>query len=238
LESNHSEFKKLLKNVKSNELQVSGVYSRDQWFYPISSNNLQTRKYGKNIIRKLLHAAEVLESETVLVLPGVVDNSLFKQEPEVIPYLDAYKNSLESLKELEEEARSRSVVMALENVWGKFLYSPIEFLNFVDQINSDFVKVYFDVGNVVRIGYPEDWINILNNKIHAIHVKDFKKSIDNVHGFVGLLQGDVDWLAVKSALSKISYKRWITSEVLPFYQFYSEALVEETSNSISRIFNL
>jgi hexulose-6-phosphate isomerase len=81
-------------------------------------------------------------------------------------------------------------------------------------------------------------LDILNNKIHAIHVKDFKKSIDNVHGFVGLLQGDVDWLAVKSALSKISYKRWITSEVLPFYQFYSEALVEETSNSISRIFNL
>lgn len=238
LESGVSELKELLKFAKSNHMEISGVYSREQWYYPISSNNIEICKTGINIVKRLLESAEVLECDTVLVLPGVVDNSLFNKEPEITPYLDAYNNSLNALSSLEKEANSRSVVMALENVWGKFLYSPLEFSNFIDELNSEYIKVYFDVGNVVRIGYPEDWIRILNSKIHAIHVKDFKTSVDNINGFVGLLQGDVDWVAVKKAISDISYKRWITSEVLPAYQFHSEALVEETSKAISRIFDL
>ena len=239
LETSPQDLKRLLSLVKSFDLTVSGVYSRTQWHYPISSMKSEVRVAGRKIISTIISAAEILECDTVLVIPGVVDNSIFATEPEIIPYLDAYKNSVESINVLIDEVLNKSNVhMALENVWGKFLYSPMEFASFVDGFANEKIGVYFDVGNSLRNGFPEDWVRILGHRIRAIHVKDYKRSVDTINGFCGILQGDVNWDQVSLSLQEIGYKRWITGEVLPAYKYSPEILIEETSRAISAVFQI
>lgn len=56
---------------------------------------------------------------------------------------------------LAEYAEKKRVTIGIENVWNKFLLSPMEMRDFIDRIGSRRVAAYFDVGNVVRDGYPE-----------------------------------------------------------------------------------
>ena len=239
LESTDQDLARLLLLVKGFDLKVSGVYSRTQWYYPISSLKSEVRAAGREIITTIISAAEILECDTVLVIPGMVDNSIFATEPEIIPYLDAYKNSVESIQTIMDDVLVKSNVhVALENVWGKFLYSPMEFASFVDGFGTEKIGAYFDVGNSLRNGFPEDWIRILGHRIRAVHIKDFKRSVDTINGFCGILQGDVNWDEVSLSLQEIDYKRWITGEVLPAYKYSPEILVEETSRAMSAVFQI
>jgi L-ribulose-5-phosphate 3-epimerase len=219
-------------------LSISAIYSRQQWLHPITSLSEETRRSGERLISDLVRAASRLEVDTVLVIPGAVDNSLFAPEPEVVPYRHAYHRALKSLRVLALAAEQAGVTLAVENVWNKFLLSPIELAQFVDEVGSTHVQVYLDIGNVLRTGYPEDWIDILGSRIRAVQVKDFRRDVDTISGFVGLLQGDVDWPAVRNALARISYDGWITGEVLPAYRHWPETLIDETAHAINTIFSL
>ena len=116
--------------------------------------------------------------------------------------------------------------------WNKFLLSPLEMRDFIDSFNSDFVGSYFDVGNVLLTGYPEQWIRILGKRMKRVHIKDFKKSTGTVEGFVDLLEGDVDFDGVKKALADISYDGYVTAEMLP----YQPGRPEKTAAAMKKIF--
>jgi L-ribulose-5-phosphate 3-epimerase len=227
---------RLRRQVEAHDLAVSAVYCREQWRYPITSQNGETRRRGIEIIERLVHAATVLGTDAVLVVPGAVDNRIFVTPPEIVPYDVAYHTALETIQQLSHGICAQAqVVLALENVWNKFLLSPLEMAQFVDAAASRWVGVYFDVGNVLRTGFPEHWIRILAGRIRRVHFKDFRLGVDNLGGFVGLLQGDVDWPAVRKALEGIGYQSWITGEVLPPYKFHGERLIFETSACMDAI---
>src|SRR5690606_34875711 len=125
--------------------------------------------------------------------------------------------------------------LLVENVWNKFLLSPLEMARFVDDLDSPLAGVYFDVGNILRTGFPEHWIEILGARIKRVHFKDFRLAVDTLGGFVGLLEGDVNWPAVVQALRRIGYDSWVTAEVLPAYHYHGEQLVHETSMKMDAI---
>lgn len=235
-ESTPKQLTELAQMLADTDLSVSAVYNRQQWHYPINSQDDQTRDRGKLIIRQLVDIAAQLESKTVLVVPGAVDNGVFADPPEIIPYQFAYDTALQSCQELGEYAAGAGVSLGLENVWNKFLLSPLEFRQFLQTIDSPAVGMYFDTGNVLRTGFPEHWIDILGQWIKAVQVKDFRVAVDNIEGFVGLLQGNVNWPAVRYALERINYEGWITGEVLPAYKYHAERLIHETSAAIDTIF--
>jgi hexulose-6-phosphate isomerase len=172
----------------------------------------------------------------VLVVPGAVDNSLFAAQPEIVSYDVAYARAQESLQRIAREFLERSrVSLALENTWNKFLLSPLEFRRFVDEIGSGHVGACMDVGNVLLTGFPEQWIRLLGPRIRHVHFKDFRMAVGNASGFVALLEGDVNWPAVREALRDIDYGAWVTAEVLPHYEYHGERLVYETSVSLDAI---
>ena len=103
---------------------------------------------------------------------------------------------------------------------------------FRSSFKSERVGSYFDVGNVLLTGYPEQWIKILGSRIKRVHIKDFKRSIGTVEGFVDLLEGDVDFEAVKKALSEVGYNSYVTSEILPF----SPGRPQKTAKAMKEIF--
>ncbi len=193
---------------------VSGNY----WTCSLSSADPAQRKAAVQFTRKYVEIAHALGIETILVIPGAVDVPWDPSFPRT-PYQQVWDNATASLRELLPCAVDHNVTLALENVWNRFLVGPVEFRTFVDQFASPNIGCYFDVGNVVINGYPQDWIEILGPRIAAVHVKNFKREDCGgvLHGFGDdLLQGDVDFAAVKAALKKIDYAGPITAEMLPF----------------------
>ncbi len=236
LEATGDQLARLRRDIEAEGMCVSCVYSRQQWVYPLTSQKLDVRRQGQAIVERLVWAAPLLGTDAVLVVPGAVDNSLFAETPEIVPYDVAYINAQACLREMAHDVGARQGVhLAVENVWNKFLLSPLELARFVDEVQSPWLGVYFDVGNVLRTGFPEHWIPILGARIKRVHFKDFRLSVDNRHGFVNLLEGDVNWPAVRAALNQIHYNSWITAEVLPPFHFSGERLIFETSASLDAI---
>ncbi|MCC7354823.1 MAG: sugar phosphate isomerase/epimerase [Anaerolineae bacterium] len=237
LESSPEQLRTLAQMVEDEGLAVSGVYCRDQWSHPITSLDPVTRERGMAIIRRLCQIAPLLKTDSVLTAVGGVDNGFLGRNRQIVPYVAAYENAQQSLRLLAEEtAGPLGVILGVENVWNKFLLSPLEMRRFIDEIGHPSVRAYFDVGNVLLFGYPEDWIRILGSRIFRVHFKDFKLSDDGTaRGYTYLLDGDVNWPAVVAALREVGYSSYVTAEIDPQGDFSRARLVHETSRQMDTI---
>ena len=111
----------------------------------------------------------------------------------------------------------------------------MEMADFIDKVSSEYVGAYFDVGNVMFLGFPEHWIKILNKRIKKVHFKDYRRAAGDVYGMVDLLAGDVNWPAVMEQFEKIGYDDWVSAEMIPSYTHHPEAIIYNTSNSMDYI---
>jgi hexulose-6-phosphate isomerase len=143
----------------------------------------------------------------VLLVPAVVN-------PET-PYKDAWTRSQKVIKErILPLAQELKVVVGIEEVWNKFLLSPLELARYVDEFGSPWVKAYLDVGNMLFYGYPQDWIRTLGARIVRVHLKDFHLDRENgTFHWKNLGEGDVDWPEVRKAFSEVGYDGWVTAEL-------------------------
>jgi hexulose-6-phosphate isomerase len=188
------------------------------WGCSLSAPDQTEREKALMFAEKYLQTASALGVETVLIIPGAVDVAWDDSRP-VVPYDEVWANATDSLNRLKPLAEKLNVNIGIENVWNKFLLSPLEMKLFVEQFESSKIGVYFDVANVLINGYPEQWIRILGKHIKAIHVKNFKREdcAGVLHGFGdSLLEGDLDYDEVKKALIAIDYQGPLTVEMIPF----------------------
>ncbi|KZE54651.1 xylulose 5-phosphate 3-epimerase [Brevibacillus parabrevis] len=227
LEMTEGELTKLAQLARDHGLELPSVSTALLWKYPLTHNDAEVREKGIQVVEKMIEAASVFEARTVLVVPGLVT-------PEV-SYDTAYERAREALVRLAKTAEAKQVHIGIENVWNKFLLSPLEMARLIDEVNSPWVGAYFDVGNVLQFGFPEQWIRILGKRIRAIHVKDFKTTTGNITGFVPLLAGDIPWARVAEALREIGYSGYIIPEISP-YAYKPEQLVASTSEALDAIF--
>lgn len=234
LESTKEDILKVKEMAKEVGLELYSVASGLYWTYNYTSENEEIRNKAKEITKKQLQVAAWLGCDTILVVPGAVNVS-FQPGGEIVEYDVAYERALEALKELAPVAEELKVSIGVENVWNDFLLSPLEMRDFIDKVNSPYVGSYFDVGNVVYAGFPEQWIKILGKRIKKVHFKDYRRSVGSLDGFVDLLAGDVDYIAVKNALDSIGYDGWTTAEMIPPYNLYPETIIYNTSNAMDKI---
>ena len=164
----------------------------------------------------------------MLVVPGTVSG--FSPGSPITHYQTAYDNALKSLEELRAATTSTGVSIGIENVWNKFLFSPIEFRDFLDKANNPLVGCYFDVANIIITGHAEHWIDILGKHVKKIHFKDFKREVATIDGFCDLLDGDVDYPAVMKSLRAIGYNGPVTAEF-----FNAEADLPKISAAMDKI---
>ena len=217
--------------AQKNGLEISGVASGESWGLSPTSNDPEVRQSIIDFTKKALQITKWLGTDAYLFVPGAVD-VFFLPDGEVVPYDVCYQRAMDSIFQIAPTAEKLGVSIAVENVWNKFLLSPLEMRSFIDQFHSRNVGAYFDVGNVLLTGYPEQWIRILGSRIKRIHIKDFKRSIGTIDGFVDLLEGDVDFEAVKKALAEIGYDGFVTAEMLPFVP----GRPEKTAKAMKQIF--
>ncbi|NLO06618.1 MAG: sugar phosphate isomerase/epimerase [candidate division WS1 bacterium] len=204
-------------------IEITSVMADTHWKLPLSSTDEAVRLEAVKGVEQSLQVAAWTGTDVVLVVPGVVD-------PDT-QYRAALELAAKSIRELLPAAQEYGVTMALENVWNKFLLSPVETRDFIDQFGSDKVAAYFDVGNIMLYGFPVHWIEILGERIVRVHVKDFNVT---TRQFVALLTGDVDYPRVINALRGVGYDGWLTAELTRFPQ-YPEGFVYDTARHLQWI---
>ena len=200
---NELDLNEVLKARDDTGLFIHGVSGSRHWKDPLSDPDPRVVARGMKAIRQEFLDCKAYGGTTVLVVPAVVNRK--------VGYRDAYKRSQENIRKLIPEAQSQGVKIAIEEVWNKFLLSPVEFARYIDEFESPWVGAYFDVGNVVEFGYPEEWIRELGKRILKVHIKEYA-SAKRFNYRLG--EGrEIDWSAVALALSDCGYDGWITAEV-------------------------
>jgi L-ribulose-5-phosphate 3-epimerase len=188
-------------------LVVHSVMNSAHWKYPLSSADPEV--VGKSVagMETSLRNAKLWGAGAVLLVPAVVN-------PET-RYEDAWTRSQKVIRErILPLAGELKVTVAVEEVWNKFLLSPLEFARYVDELASPWLKAYLDVGNMVFYGYPQDWVRTLGPRVVRVHLKDFK--LDRSDGrfyWKNLGEGDIDWVEVRKAFSDVGYDGWVTTEI-------------------------
>ncbi len=229
LEVSKRELTTLRNYAKRLDIAITSVASGLGWKYPLSSPDASVRDQGKVCIEKSLRIAQGVGADAVLVVPGMVTRE--------VPYDVALENALNAIQDLVPLAEKLQISLAIENVWNKFLLSPVEMRDFIDACESEYVGAFFDIGNILPYGYPEQWIRILGKRIRKLHAKDFRESVGNMDGFVMLMEGDVDWPEVMVALREVGYTGPLTAEYGP-YEHSSEATLAHCHASLESILTL
>ena len=188
------------------------------WNKWLCADDPAERAEAVGFVEKYLQLGAWLGVETVLVVPGATRVAWDLSHPEV-SYLNAWNNATDSIRNLAGAAERLGVNLALENVWNRFLISPMEWKIFLDQFGSDRVGIYFDVANCCLNCRPEDFPEVLGNHIKAVHLKNFEESdcAGGLHGFGDdVFKGAVDFRKLFGALDKIGFDGPYSVEMIPF----------------------
>ncbi len=210
------------KAADSANIRIDSVMNMDHWKYPLSSSDSAVVEKSLAGMRTSLHNAKLWGSDAVLLVPAVVN-------PQT-SYRDAWTRSQREIRKLIPLAEDLKVVIAIEEVWNRFLLSPLEMATYIDEFHSAWIKAWFDVGNVLLYGYPQDWIRTLDKRIVKVHLKDFKRKEDG-YAWVNLGDGDVDWAAVRQAFAEIGYAGSAVTEL----EKGDEAYLRDVSSRVDRL---
>lgn len=198
------EAEEVKKAAEKTGLRIHSVMNMAHWHYPLSSADPAVVAKSVEGMYTSLRNAHFWGADTVLLVPAVVTAET--------TYKDAWVRSQEQIRKLLPMAAELKVIIGVEEVWNKFLLSPLEFARYVDEFKSPWLRAYFDVGNVVFYGYPQDWIRTLGKRIVKLHIKDFKYE-NEMTKWTPLREGSVDWLEVHKALAEIGYQGSATVEL-------------------------
>jgi L-ribulose-5-phosphate 3-epimerase len=218
---NANEVKEFIAGAKTVGIHLDAIICSTHWSSPLSDPDPKVVDKTMEGMEISLNNAKAIGADVVLLVPAVVN-------PKVM-YKDAYSRSQERVKELASIAEKLQITIGLENVWNKFLLSPIEFRRYIEEINSPYVKAFFDIGNFNFWSYPQDWIRTLDELIVRMDVKDFD---NGSFKFVELLKGTVPWAEAMKACDDIGYEGYLAAEVQGGDQQYLTEAVSKAMDTI------
>ncbi len=190
-------------------LLAASVCCHTHWKQTLTHPDEKIREEGLQGVLTTLRDAKAYGAGSILVVPGVVN--------EEVAYDQAWERSIAQIKKAVPLAKELDVRISIENVWNNFILSPLEAVRFLDEIGDPIVGWHFDIGNVLRFGWPEQWIKVLGKRINRIHVKEYSvekmKNEGMNKGFdVDLTEGSNNWPAIMKALDEAGYEGWAISE--------------------------
>ncbi len=237
LDMGEADIARLRKTLDAAGLQAASVTTGALWEFPLTSSDPAKRDRGKQAVTTCLQVARQLGATGILVVPGAVE-IFFNPQAEVVQYDVAVQRVREAMEALVPVAEKNKVAIGIENVWNKMFLSPLEARDFVDSFGSEYLGWFFDVGNIVALGVPEQWIRILGKRIKKVHVKDFRRTVGTLDGFVDLLEGDVNWPEVMKALREVGYDDFLIAEMIPHYAHAPETRLANTSLALDKILRM
>ena len=208
--NSHMNRQEIIDAVKATGLEVSSVCCALHWSKPLSHPDPAIRQEGIEGVILAMEDAKAYGTDAILLVPGIVNENSH--------YDDCWNRSIECIKKIVPVAENLKVNICIENVWNKFIMSPMEAIHYMDQCNSEYVKFYLDCGNLLMYGWPEQWIKILGNRLGRIHIKEFSREIAEVEGRRAgfrkpLTEGSVNWEKVMQAARQYYQNVWLTTEI-------------------------
>lgn len=134
------------------------------------------------------------------------------------PLMESWNETQDIIRKGLPAAEKHEVKILVENVWAGFLISALDAVRYVDEIDNPWFGCYFDVGNNVRWGVPQHWIEVLGDRIGRLDIKEWDERLHRSEGLTRgfgspIGDGTIEWDQVRAALKKIGYQGWATAEV-------------------------
>lgn len=229
LNSSPAKVKELANYAADNGMALPSLSTVLHSRYSLTSADKHIRKQGEEIVLRMIEMAAQISAKTILVVPGHVSAD--------VSYDHAYAVSQETLIRLAPIAHSAGIIIGIENVWNRFLLSPLEFVRFLDELNHPSLKAYLDVGNASIAGFPEQWIRLLNRRLVSVHVKDIRSGAGHDYRVVPLFNGDVDWSSVLRAMHEVHYDGYLIATPAA-HSILPERLIHTNSQDLTAIMEL
>ena len=185
------------------ELPIHGVVDSVHWYRRLSSPKADVRAQGVAGLETALRDSHRLGGSSALLVPGKVTGESETHD-------DVWKRSITEIRKTLPLASQLGIRILIENVWNGFCETPEQLRDYIDEIDSPWVGVYFDIGNVRKFSPSEDWVRTLGSRIVKLDVKGWGKAEGFDHK-IG--DGDVNWPEVVKALDEIQFTGWCTAEV-------------------------
>lgn len=227
-----AEVRDLRRKVENAGLVVSNVSTGLHWASPLSARDPEVRARATHIVERQIETATLLGADAILVVAGLVT--------EEIPYNEVYQRCVDALKPLGVTAARLGVKIGCENCNAeqRFLMSPREFRQFLDDVNHPAVGIHLDVGNIHDTGFAEQWIEIHGPRITRIHVKDVLKHrgrCGDQSVYTNLFLGDNNWPAIHGAMKKVGYDGWLVAEMEARYRYAPDQQFFDTARALDRL---
>jgi len=232
MQTKDAELQELFAKIQDAGLEVSNVSNTLDWEENICARDPTKREAAFQHVQRQIEAAQIFKTDAILVVAGVVTSET--------PYNEVYSRCLDALRKLGQVAGKAKVKIGIENCNSelRFLLSPREFHTFLDEVNSPWVGIHLDVGNIHDTGFAEQWIEINGSRITRVHVKDVFKHrgrCGHESVYTNLFLGDNDWRAIRAAMIKVGYNGWIVAEMEARYHYAPDQQIYDTSAAMSRL---
>lgn len=133
--------------------------------YALGSRDPQTRNQGQEIMYKAIEFAVDIGLRVVQVMAYDVFYEPSDEETRA--------NFMEGLALGAQLASQAGVMLGIENLDTPFVENASQGLAVINEINSPWLKLYLDMGNLAAAGYyPPDELRLAKDKLLGIHVKD------------------------------------------------------------------
>lgn len=128
-----------------------------------------------------------------VILLAFFNKGDLKNDPE------GQKEVIRRLKKVAPKAADQGVILGIES-W----LSAEEHMQILEAVNSPNLKVYYDVANSHKMGYPiYDEIKSLGSNICEFHAKEYGSLLG---------KGPIDFKKVRQAIDDINYSGWLQIE--------------------------
>lgn len=209
-------------------LSLDSIASGTYWTRNLGDEDPELRSKAADDLRELIRITSALGAKTLLVIPGAVDVFFLPDRPRQ-DYATVYSNAVAGLKSVAPYAQEKGVRLGVENVWNQMLFSSNEMRAFLKEVDHPAVGAYVDVANLMPFGTPQEWLKTLGPLVAGVHFKDYRKAVGDANGFVDLLEGDVPWPDVMTALKEIGYNGPVVAELIPLYAHHPLVRVHQAS---------
>ena len=232
MQTKDAELQELFVKIQDAGLEVSNVSNTLDWEENICARDPTKREAAFQHVERQIEAAQIFKTDAILLVAGVVTSET--------PYNEVYSRCLDALRKLGQVAGKAKVKIGIENCNSeqRFLLSPREFHTFLDEVNSPWVGIHLDVGNIHDTGFAEQWIEINGSRITRVHVKDVFKHrgrCGHESVYTNLFLGDNNWRAIREAMIKVGYNGWIIAEMEARYHYAPDQQIYDTSAAMSRL---
>jgi hexulose-6-phosphate isomerase len=207
-------------------LRIATLIVAESFSHSLTSPDAEDRAVVVEAIRRNLAFAQEVGAGALMLSPGFAKPDVELKECRI--------RVGSSLLPLADEATSAGVRLGIENLWNGWLLSPRDLADLVDDLGCPPFGVHFDIGNAMRYGWPEHWVEVLGSRITRLDIKDFSNDLamspatrygrhEELVATWGpgpwgaldaeLTHGDVNWRRMAAQLAAIGYDGWLCAEV-------------------------